>query len=385
MEQSDPRLQELVDLAFEAVVDPARWQVFLERLVALTGSDRAVLHRHWHDGGDSGGVLSIGMPAGAMQAHRAHFWQVEPWWEGRAPDRRNRPPVVYPHRHPAVPGSEYFHDWMQRWDIYDDACVTLESLDGTPRPGLSVGFADRKRQYAADDERLLKALLPHASRAVFLARAFQQQRVLGEHAGHDANAIGVVELSATRRILECNTTARRLLGLEREPGPSERPAAGECALLAHPRAPAELVFADRRTQLAFEAALVDVLAPGLTRVAPACFDVPRPRRAPLVAFVTRTPSSWFSDRALRLYVLDPRGVSTDGFVTWQTLWKLTRTECRVAAELLNGRTIKEVAAANQVSTDAVRFHVKNMLAKTATRRQAALLLLLGRAGGFTPR
>ena len=104
MKYSDSTLQELVDIGYEAVIDPAKWQIFLEQLVAVTSSDRSVLHNHWHVDGDSGGCISVGMDEEAKQAHRAHFWKLEPWWEGRQPDRRNRPPVVYPHRHPAVRG-----------------------------------------------------------------------------------------------------------------------------------------------------------------------------------------------------------------------------------------------------------------------------------------
>jgi len=54
----------------------------------------------------------------------------------------------------------------------------------------------------------------------------------------------------------------------------------------------------------------------------------------------------------------------------QGLFDLTPAEARVAAALIEGRTIAEMAARNGVGLETVRTQVKSILAKTGVSRQA---------------
>jgi DNA-binding CsgD family transcriptional regulator len=374
---SDATLQALIDSAFACVTDPPRWGEFLALLREVTDSDRAVLHGHWNIEGDSGGVIAIGMDPGAMSAHRAHYWQREPWAEARR-RLRNVPPVVYPHRYKTVPDSEYFQDWMRPWRIFDDACLTLPMPDGRPSPGLSVGYADADRLYTAEDERLFVALVPHLARALYLTRRFEKQRIAGEHAAYDAGGVGVVELSPARGIVGLNDTARHLLM------PSQGRTRRQHGVLAAVRGGSGLSFAHRDTQVAFERALADALTPRLGSAVRSWFRIGRTGGRALVAFVSAVPHGWFADRSVRLYVLDPHNGIGNPTDTWRVLWQFTPSECRVAEQLMSGSTAAEIAAASAISVHAVRFHIKSMLAKTQTRRQAELLLVLSRTAHLNP-
>lgn len=57
-------------------------------------------------------------------------------------------------------------------------------------------------------------------------------------------------------------------------------------------------------------------------------------------------------------------------------YDLTQVEARVALDLAQGETIREIAGRLGVKTNTVRWHVKQILAKTGTRRQAELVRLL---------
>lgn len=57
-------------------------------------------------------------------------------------------------------------------------------------------------------------------------------------------------------------------------------------------------------------------------------------------------------------------------------FSLTRQETRIAAALVDGLTVKEIANAFGVSSETVRQHLKAIFAKTNTHRQAELVSLL---------
>jgi DNA-binding CsgD family transcriptional regulator len=57
-------------------------------------------------------------------------------------------------------------------------------------------------------------------------------------------------------------------------------------------------------------------------------------------------------------------------------YDLTPTEARIAIDLSHGETVAEIACRLGVKAETVRWHVKQILAKTGTRRQAELVRLL---------
>jgi len=60
---------------------------------------------------------------------------------------------------------------------------------------------------------------------------------------------------------------------------------------------------------------------------------------------------------------------------------LTQAEARLAGRLVEGDTPAEAARALDVSITTIRFHLRNLLAKTGTRRQAELIALLSEIHG----
>lgn len=57
-------------------------------------------------------------------------------------------------------------------------------------------------------------------------------------------------------------------------------------------------------------------------------------------------------------------------------YDLTNIEARIALDLAHGETINEIACRLRVKANTVRWHVKQIFAKTGTRRQAELIRLL---------
>lgn len=65
----------------------------------------------------------------------------------------------------------------------------------------------------------------------------------------------------------------------------------------------------------------------------------------------------------------------------QSLYDLTPTEARTTEALVEGRSIRDIARLNGVSPETVRSHVKHVLSKTGTSRQAELV---SRFSSFSP-
>ena len=62
---------------------------------------------------------------------------------------------------------------------------------------------------------------------------------------------------------------------------------------------------------------------------------------------------------------------------WEAAFDLTPAQARVALELFMGHTVAQTAGSLQVAQTTVRSHVKELLAKTGTSRQAQMLVALG--------
>ena len=80
-----------------------------------------------------------------------------------------------------------------------------------------------------------------------------------------------------------------------------------------------------------------------------------------------------------VFVVDPDVLPPGVEQRLGCLLGLTAAEQRVARGLLEGLTLAEVAGRNGVSRETVRTQLRAMLAKTGTRRQGELLMVLQRA------
>ncbi|MDO6459310.1 helix-turn-helix transcriptional regulator [Granulosicoccaceae sp. 1_MG-2023] len=64
----------------------------------------------------------------------------------------------------------------------------------------------------------------------------------------------------------------------------------------------------------------------------------------------------------------------------QSLYELTAAECNIASAMLEGRTVAQTAQALCITPQTVRQHLKSIMRKTGTHRQAELIALLLRNG-----
>ena len=81
-----------------------------------------------------------------------------------------------------------------------------------------------------------------------------------------------------------------------------------------------------------------------------------------------------------ILVTDPERYPEPDGARLERLYRLRPAEIAVVRLLVRHRTRREIAAEVNISINTVRFHLKQLFAKTGTRRQSELVRLL-LAGG----
>ncbi|GAC1369150.1 MAG: helix-turn-helix transcriptional regulator [Aquirhabdus sp.] len=112
-----------------------------------------------------------------------------------------------------------------------------------------------------------------------------------------------------------------------------------------------------------------------------CVKVIRPNGETLYVFsslmIPENSMNMFGTRPLIMLTLfHPDFVSTVDMQLLSTIFGLTPAECRVALLLMEGLTLKEIAAKNDVKFNTVKKQMQAIYDKTATHRQSDLVKLL---------
>ena len=109
-----------------------------------------------------------------------------------------------------------------------------------------------------------------------------------------------------------------------------------------------------------------------------CVTLMLPRAAAARPFAVHVPVPTYSGGAglATVFVCDPAEEPLVAEASLTRLFGLTRAEATFAALLIKGRTVEEAAAGLFISVHTARTHLKRILMKTDTGRQAELLKLL---------
>ncbi|MFN3304551.1 MAG: helix-turn-helix transcriptional regulator [Roseateles sp.] len=364
------RIAGLLGHLYDAAADPTLWRGTAARVAAALGSTSAVLKLH---GGSSAVqllectdnlVVTEAEQAWAEDWHRRDLWVERSMALG--PSRIvTSDELVTPVEQRR---SAFYQDWLRRLDIHHMLGAVFPVADGAVGV-LGVHRPQGAAAYAAAERRQAALLLPHLQRALRLgqqlaARARLQQAAL---AALDRLDTGVLMLDAACRALHVSARAATLL-----------------------RDNPELVFASGRFGLASPSvqqrllarvrAAVD-LAGGQPRAASAALSVPRPQRMPLALEVLPLLPTMgvfgATAPACLVFIRDPQAPLA--VARLRELFGLTPAEAAVAAALAQGCAPEAIATATGTGVATVRTHLKRLLAKTGTHRQAEVVALLARS------
>lgn len=161
------------------------------------------------------------------------------------------------------------------------------------------------------------------------------------------------------------------------------PRAQKCFGTAFLAGRGRLSASDRASDILFQTILDQTLkyGAGETEWRREAVPLVRPDHRPIIARVIAVESeaqAQLDGSALIVLLIDPEDCPHPSFSILKQVFDLTRTEARVATDLLCSKTVDDIAEDAHVSAGTVRSQVKAVLAKTQTHRQAELVALLTR-------
>lgn len=364
----------LIAHLYDAAIDDALWSGTANRIAETLGSTSTVLKLH----GDGARVNLLECTGNLMVSEREQAW-ADDWhrkdlWVERS--------VAYGMQRIITDEdlvtrdeqerSGFYQEWLRHLDIHHMLGAVFPAADGAigvlgiHRPQGAGAYTRRERRQAA-------LVLPHLQQALRLGQRFAA--VSQSHAAAlqalDRLDTGVLMVSDTGRVIQASSMAERLLRENVELADIR----GRLAL--RPPALHDKLLA--LLQGAMDNARGRIAKPG------AALSIPRPHRMPLaleVAPLRPTASAFGEQRpAVLVFIRDPE--APIAVARLRELFGLTRTEGVVAAALGRGASLEDIAANMGIGLATVRSHLKRILAKTGTHRQAEAVALLARSNSVS--
>jgi DNA-binding CsgD family transcriptional regulator len=260
--------------------------------------------------------------------------------------------------------SEYYNDFLRRYELFH---LLSTFIAEDPKQIVSMYSFRSLRAGPFSDEsfQLIQLLTPHLQNAAKL-----HSRLGALHAGCeslDSLSVGMIVVDLDGRVLQMNRSACQIVEAND----------GLAALLGritawNPGERAELLAIIGKASLA---AMGNGLhADGSLPIHRPSGKQPyalrvRPLRSPRLLGAKQTAGAI-------IFVMDPEtqdGIHPDALIR---TFALTPAEARVALVLMNGKSIEECAADLQITINTARTHLKRILSKTGTQRQAELVRIL---------
>jgi DNA-binding CsgD family transcriptional regulator len=362
-------LSALVAHLYDAAMDPGAWPGTASRIAQALGSTSTVVKLHGVDGHvsllecTSNLVVPERDRAWADDWHRRDLWVERSMAHGVGGIITDED-LVRPEEQSR---SGFYQEWLPRLGIHHmlgavfPVSPGVMGVLGIHRPRDAGGYTDRERRQAA-------FVLPHLQHALQIGQRFAvlaQQHSAALQA-LDRFDVGVLIVDSACRIIQASPRAEAMLR--------------ECPELVVDRGRLSLQPPSLRDKLsALVHAAVETACARVGKV-DASLLVPRAHRTPLVLSVAPLrPEAGFQGwhrPAAMVFIRDPEAPLAA--TRLRELFGLTRAEAAVAASLGDGKSPERIAADLGIGIGTVRTHLKRVLAKTSTHRQAQLVALLAR-------
>lgn len=366
----EPRVSGLITHLYDAAVDDSLWVGTATRIAETLGSTSTVLKLH----GDNARVNLLECTDNLMVSAREQAW-ADDWhrkdlWVERSVaygmQRIITDEDLVTREEQARSG--FYQEWLRHLDIHHMIGAVFPAADGAIGV-LGIHRPQGAGAYRATERRQAALVLPHLQRALRLGQRFAA--VSYAHAATlqalDSLDTGVLMVDGAGRVIQASRMAERLLHENAELTVIR----GRLAL----RSPAlhDKLLALVRGAMATSRG--SITSPG------AALSIPRPHRMPLALEVAplRPLASAFGEQrpCVLVFIRDPE--APIAVVRLRELFGFTRTEGVAAAALGRGASLEDIAADMGIGLATVRTHLKRILAKTGTHRQAEAAALLARS------
>ncbi len=365
---STEELSGLLSFLYAAPLEPEQWQHFMARLCSLLGICCGYLIVKDHDA-NSSTLLAGGGPNFVPQMFSLYdqYYAVQ--------DPYTRTMLTSPctgyfegdalYDRTMLVKSEIYNDFLRSYEL-ESTNVLMAGCTHNQLEGISLWRAPKQLPLDGDARKLLLSLLPHLQMALRLRAQMMLQdtaRLFTETA-LDRLAIAAFLVTGNGRVLHMNNKAAAFLA--KKDGLILR-----CGLLVT----GSLTETAQLTQLlnAATSARRAITPGGAMRV----------RQSSTGGYLYLTAISApkenqiaGNDRYAVVFVSDPAEKPASRGNLMRQLYGLTPTESRLADLLLQGLDMEQIAEEMFITVGTARCHLKRVLAKTGTRRQAELTRLM---------
>jgi DNA-binding CsgD family transcriptional regulator/PAS domain-containing protein len=366
-------LFKLVDAIYEAAFEPGRWSIALPLLVRTLNAEKGFLGFTQTVRGRTISSVAHEFAPEFLSHWQGEFGGSDPWYERAG----NLPTGKVAQGARVIPledlrATEVHAALFQPFGIDDLICTSVAKHDRY-FDFVTVHRSRRIGLFEESEMRAMRFLAPHLVRA---AKIHDKLSHLSDaRAAHemllDRLPYGVLLLDGRGRALGANQEAERILAAS----DGLRVRAG-VVNASHPN-----------TQKKLAAAVIETCDPAResSARAGALLTVPRPSAARayqllVVPVPERTGEQVFGFTETRtagvMVVCDPESAPEPAAETLRRMFGLTPAVARLAAALAAGRTLAEHAVEARITQGSARWHLKELFARTGTRRQAELVRLL---------
>jgi DNA-binding CsgD family transcriptional regulator/PAS domain-containing protein len=365
---------DLIGQVYECVEDTTLWQVFIERYADLVAANSAILIAHDRKTGRASVLAAVDVDLEYQRKYGGEYASRDIYLE-RARTQGTPLGVALP-GHVICPEddlerSEYYQEYLRPQKVYH----SLGGLISTPLGFVNIG-ATRPRsapRFNREDVQSAQQLMPHLGRALRLSdqlRTTSSALAAAEVLYQFSLPVIMFDCRGTVAFVNAAVVAilRQQDGLELRQGK---------LLAAHP---AETSALRNLVGSAIAGAEGNPEAfAGTLQITRKSF------RRPYIASVYPLRQTSAAGREVRAIVLitDPEASAVILSPSLTALFGLTPAESCIAEKILNGQTLEKTAATLSIGIETARTHLKRVMSKTDTNRQADLVRLLLNAAATT--
>lgn len=367
-------MAELICQIYDAALDSKLWPQVLARCCVEFSSQAALIFGHNFEDGTAevtGGASMLtahhGLDDSAIEALAAHYSSLNVWLQSEQLHREGavvNSSRLYPDRH--LMRTEW-GDWMGRMDKFYSFAAIVEKKEQRSF-NLSMLRSKRCGSYSVNEEARLGSLMPHLQTAFALHRRLHRAEALA-HASLavlDGLPMGVVLLGDSAKVMHANAKAHQL--------------ASDTGML-HFGVDERLHVRSANEELQLQRAMERAVSTGggLAAGAGNAMRLHAMDGSWLHILITPLPqwSKPFGQRAAgAVFVSDPNASMQSLTRSLQGLYRMTLAEARLTQALVNGLTMQEYAAQEDLSVHTVRGQYKSAALKVGMGRQADFVRLV---------
>jgi DNA-binding CsgD family transcriptional regulator/PAS domain-containing protein len=366
----DRHFSELLDLIYGSALQPELWERTLERIADSMGGHRAWLSQIAFEDGNGSGVVARVDPVFPERYYR-HYASINPYV--KVPDLNKHLAHWVPRiltdedvlQKEALLKTEYYNDFLAPQQVHNFLMIDLD-VNGTEVATVNILRPKHSGQFAGDALRIAEALHPHLIRAFKLGTVFSGFKRTSDDqaAALDCLGQGLFILDPGGRIRHANRQGEHILALRSSLLASEGklvaalPSVGKRLEAMIGKAGSAATGSRSGGAMVIPCSSGDPLYLTVAPLDPKQFSLFTNGPSVLVSASTLRSTLSISDQSLK----DALG--------------LTTAEARIARQLFNGSTPREIAQKTGVSLNTIRSQLASIYQKTQTTGQAELSRLM---------